>query len=372
MSAVWDQEIRASVTVGDRRHDLLFNATGATLEWDANAAVAFSLMPSMRAGVQVTWPGVSPLLASNLPAIQGIYRSFVPSLRELPIALPDRVRPRRTSQDVGLFFSGGLDSLHVLATRMEDITDLILVHGFDVDWTDETAFAAVREHATQVAARYGKRLTVVRTNLREMSDQYTTWEMYHGGALAGMALMAGFRTAFIGSSYGWAQLHAWGSHPVLDPLWSTEQTTFEHIGADTGRIDKVREIAARHPELLERLRVCWKESREYNCGRCEKCLRTIANLALAGATGHCRSLPAVLPPLAIRRLPLSAGAAYFWQEIYDERGLPADVQRAIAVALHNQRYGLTPIDGTLKSRVKRWRDQLLLLRAVYAFDDRQG
>ena len=39
------------------------------------------------------------------------------------------------------------------------------------------------------------------------------------------------------------------------------------------------------------MRVCLARDTDYNCGRCEKCLRTIINLHVAGASGKCETLP---------------------------------------------------------------------------------
>ena len=46
-----------------------------------------------------------------------------------------------------------------------------------------------------------------------------------------------------------------------------------------------------HPVAMRRLRVCLARDTDYNCGRCEKCLRTIINLHVAGASGKCETLP---------------------------------------------------------------------------------
>jgi hypothetical protein len=42
---------------------------------------------------------------------------------------------------------------------------------------------------------------------------------------------------------------------------------------------------------MKYLRVCLALDTDYNCGRCEKCLRTIINLRAAGASGKCQTLP---------------------------------------------------------------------------------
>ena len=51
-----------------------------------------------------------------------------------------------------------------------------------------------------------------------------------------------------------------------------------HDGAEARRCDKLRRLAESAP-ALKGLRVCWQDA-GFNCGRCEKCLRTMIALHL--------------------------------------------------------------------------------------------
>src|SRR5690606_31296538 len=73
----------------------------------------------------------------------------------------------------------------------------------------------------------------------------------------------------------------WGTHPLLDHLWSSDLTAIRHLGNDAFRAEKVAAIAAR-PELLDHLWVCHRDPLE-NCGICPKCSRTMAVLKVLGA-----------------------------------------------------------------------------------------
>jgi hypothetical protein len=42
---------------------------------------------------------------------------------------------------------------------------------------------------------------------------------------------------------------------------------------------------------LETLHVCWEERSEGNCGRCEKCYRTLLALEILGVRGRCQTFP---------------------------------------------------------------------------------
>lgn len=75
-----------------------------------------------------------------------------------------------------------------------------------------------------------------------------------------------------------ANLEPWGSHPLLDPLYSTTSLQVRHENAALSRLEKTQ-LVGEWDVALKQLRVCnEKESyREgnYNCGECEKCVRTM-------------------------------------------------------------------------------------------------
>jgi len=80
------------------------------------------------------------------------------------------------------------------------------------------------------------------------------------------------------------------------------------------------------------LRVCWQNKElAYNCGRCEKCLRTMIALHLAGALSRCRTFNR---PIDVQRVHyLRFGdSMYFWPELLAElERRPADAALAEAV-----------------------------------------
>jgi hypothetical protein len=160
----------------------------------------------------------------------------------------------------------------------------------------------------------------------------------------------------IGSTFTWAQLFPWGSHPFLDPLWSTEWCELVHSGCEADRPAKARFIADRHPALLKHVRVCWQDGRTTNCGQCEKCLRTMVDFQIAGVTEHCDSLPRTIDPVAIRRLKLSAAALPFWTHVQDCQSLPPSIRDAARKAVADSRVSITPLNGTVKGVLRRGRD----------------
>ena len=111
-------------------------------------------------------------------------------------------------------------------------------------------------------------------------------------------------------------------------MWSCEQQSFVHFGALQDRGAKLARIKSR-PELVPLLRVCWQNRQEeYNCGHCEKCVRTRLQMKVLGIAEPEGLFSVPLTPGTVRRvrLPWDMQARYtwdFWRSIArDLRGLP--------------------------------------------------
>jgi len=180
----------------------------------------------------------------------------------------------------------------------EAITHLILVRGHDIHFGKRSprVFDNLRANAERVAGATGKKLLPLATNVRQFSDRFVDWGLLsHGAAMAsvGLAIESMFEEISIAATHYKAELLPWGSSPFLDPLWSTECLSFVHDGSEARRVEKIRFIA-QFPIVLETLRVCLTHSNAdnvYNCGSCDKCLRTMIALHIAGALENCRTFP---------------------------------------------------------------------------------
>jgi hypothetical protein len=154
----------------------------------------------------------------------------------------------------------------------------------------------------EVAAAFEKRFVEVETNIRELLDPFADWcGAAHGAAMAavGHLLHRQFDTIYFAAPHTYANLFPCGSHPLLDPLWSTEGLEFVHDGCEATRIEKVA-LLATSDVCLRNLRVCFKNTNGiYNCGKCEKCLRTMINLHIVGALEACEAFD---QPLNLRRV----------------------------------------------------------------------
>ncbi len=127
-------------------------------------------------------------------------------------------------------------------------------------------------------------------------------------AAAALVLGAMFERFYIPSSYAYHRLVPDGSHPMLDHLLSTDTLQIIHDGAEASRTAKTMAIAG-WPDTHSRLRVCFRSARFNperhvfeNCGACEKCLRTMIPLEVAGLLNQFVTFPVGLASRNIRRV----------------------------------------------------------------------
>ncbi len=265
------------------------------------------LLPAMVEEKRLLIEGdVSNRLLKSSPQIQDIYSCWVRGAHHLQLETGRREgAPVPPARGVGSFFSGGVDSFHTLLKHQAAITHLMLIDGFDAKLLNSAAVGRqTRAYAEGVAASLGKQLLVSATNARSLFVPLVCWGDYHGAALAAVALSLRnvLETALVPATRTYTRLEPWGSHPLLDPLWSTEHTQIVHDGAEATRIEKTVDWICRSDLALQGLRVCLVPDNDYNCGRCEKCLRTMIGLYLGGALEKCPVLPHTLPLREIEQI----------------------------------------------------------------------
>jgi hypothetical protein len=252
---------------------------------------------SLGEDIELSLP-VDALLLENLKGVLAIWREWYPELHDVRIDCPVQsyqapgqvVPATRTAA----FFSGGIDSYFTIARRMPEndfgipavgkVDDLLTVWGFDVGVHDEAQFRPLADMLAKSAAAIGLNHIIVRTNLRDVIEVFKKkWGPLTFGvglAFIGAMLERRFGEIVLGSSYPYGGLMPWGSHPMVDTLFSTSSFRVVHDGASFTRIGKT-EIMARLPAAEKSLHVCQAAGIE-NCSQCEKCYRTMIALDILG------------------------------------------------------------------------------------------
>ncbi|HEX2127632.1 MAG TPA: hypothetical protein VHF58_00275 [Solirubrobacterales bacterium] len=333
-----------SVDVAGSKYDIWYQAD-RPLAGGAEAALVASLLPAMREGtaLRVDAP-IDAMLLERLDDIQGVFHAWngqwaIPTeLHRIPVAAspaePVAYPPGRGRL---AFFSGGVDSYDILVS-VPSIDHLLFVGGFDI-FVDDPHLPAIHERLERAARRLGKPLIHLDTNIKDLADYHVPWLTYFGAGMASAAMLLTpiASSAHIGGTIPYRQWRPNGSHPLLDHLWSTSGLRFVAEGGGYMRIDKVARIAD-HPVARDELRVCWAgPTEEFNCGRCEKCLRTMVMLEIVGARRHFRSFPEELDLEAVARVRVTTPYLYEdWRSAQDalrERGGPPELAEAVDACL---------------------------------------
>jgi len=209
------------------------------------------------------------------------------------------VRRSNGQRRTGMFLSGGIDSLATLRLNKMNfpeqhpgsIKDGLLIHGFDIGGVIKRGmkypvFERAKAAMSRVAEDANVTLIPVYTNIRHLCDERDLWlNKFFGAVLAAVAHAFDSRLSlvYIASSYDIPNLAPCGSHPLLDPAYSSFDLTIKHKDLALSRLDKLK-IVADWDVGFQNFRVCLANVTDrLNCGKCEKCVRTMTELVSIGA-----------------------------------------------------------------------------------------
>ncbi|MFH2059802.1 MAG: hypothetical protein ABIJ59_12990 [Pseudomonadota bacterium] len=198
----------------------------------------------------------------------------------------------------GMVMSGGMDSLAALRLNRLNypqtypgyVKDCFFLHGFDIGGVVERGmkypvFDRAKEAILKITDDAEAILIPVYTNIRHLCDDRVLWlNSFFGAVLATMAHSFSNRIdmMFIGSSYDIPNLHPCGSHPLLDPEYSSYNLRIRHRDYELSRLEKIK-IVSQWDVAFNNFRVCLANVPDrLNCGKCEKCVRTMTELTALG------------------------------------------------------------------------------------------
>lgn len=276
-----------------------------SLTSDSFLACLFPLACLLGESIELDSP-VSAELVEQCHQVMSVWQGWYPWLKWIGIS-PSSFSQAKDAGDgpdtriTAQFFSGGADSFFTLLHAPPPIAphDLIQVFGFDIPLESPEENDVRLNRAKAISRTLEKNVVEVKTNLMKTSFRLVPWgKISHGAAFAAVAhaLSNRYKCAIISSSHDNHHLIPWGSHPVTDPLFGTKRTRILHYGADFTRVEKLRFLSG-FDLALDNLHVCYHEASARNCGRCEKCLRTMISLDLLGKLDDVRSFPVNPNPL---------------------------------------------------------------------------
>jgi hypothetical protein len=156
--------------------------------------------------------------------------------------------------------------------------------------------ARQKDAVAKIASTSGLRLISAWASRGELGENEDFFERCsHSGHLGAVAHLFSpiLDSVTIAPGYDFTQLVPWGSHPLLDMNYASSAMAIHQPGWGRSREQRVAEVA-RWKETLSNLIVCTQGPLEpgiLNCGRCEKCVRTMVALLLAGALPEATSFP---------------------------------------------------------------------------------
>lgn len=336
-----------------------------------NPFVPCLIIPAMFAGEDLLIEAeVSAKLLAGAAKIIDIYRLWHNSFKHINIETEGIAKTGIQGSNIAAFFSGGVDSFYTLLKNnnsdlpdSEKVSHLIFVNGFDISLEEKELFRNIEMRIEKISAAYNKKLLVVSTNARKLIENICVWHMYHGSAMSGLAhCLEGFaRKIYVSADRSYRHMMPHGSHPLTDPLWSSESVEIIYNGSEVSRIEKIKLKIAEDPVALNNLRVCY-ENRDgkYNCGECEKCVRTKLNLKAAGVLEKCSTLDKNLDYKKIKNLKINECSRTYMQDNYEalqQTGADKKLLKAIKYCLspwsaQERKRKINGIEKTLKKKIR--------------------
>ncbi|MBU0970001.1 MAG: hypothetical protein KKC20_05105 [Proteobacteria bacterium] len=281
-------------------------------EANPDAFLVGCLLPALHLGEKRIFMDqkICPFLKEGLGVAMKILSHWTKG-RYAPIGIEAKTRegvailsPPRT----GMVMSGGMDSLAALRLNRLNypkghpgyVKDSFFLHGFDIGGVEERGskyhvFDRAMEAILKITRDAGTSLVPVYTNIRHLCDERELWlDSFFGAVLAAMAHTFGNRInlMFVGSSYDIPNLHPCGSHPLLDPEYSSYGLRIRHRDYEMSRLEKIQ-IVSQWDTAFQNFRVCLANVPDrLNCGKCEKCVRTMTELTALGLLHKTRAFSA--------------------------------------------------------------------------------
>jgi hypothetical protein len=263
----------------------------------ADFALLTAIFPAMQHGGHLNVAGeVSGLLLRNMLDVQSIWIRMRPDEFRPVSVSADSVRedfvsphPRRAI----LPLSAGLDSMYSLFRHTDparplgpaaaDLEAALFIDGVIAFASGLWSSAALKEKVRECAALRDLPVVVVRTNWEDHVDTYYS----HGAMLSACitVLSSHFGLGLVGAApaHAFLEYPVFGSAACVDVFYGSAGTEIRSDGADLTREQKAAALTA-YPEALEHIYVCIARRRRIrNCGRCEKCVRTMLSFIASGS-----------------------------------------------------------------------------------------
>ncbi len=287
------------------------------LSCNPHAFLVACLMPAMRHGEERVFidaeicPELRDGLNTTMCWMRHWYDRYGPGYKppRIEASTQHQVGSLTKPPRAGFLFSGGIDSLATLrANRLNfplehpgSIKDGLLVYGLEVH--EPKKFEHVVNSVSVLAEDAGVTIIPAYTNIRSLGpdDNRDFWlyfwlNEFMGAAFSAIAHAFSKRLSVvsINSCHDIPNLMPYGSHPLINPNYSSSDFRIRHEGIVLSRLAKTKLVSG-WDVALQHLRVCNKiehyQPGMLNCGKCEKCVRTMLALLASGVLEKATAFP---------------------------------------------------------------------------------
>ncbi|HUG36170.1 MAG TPA: hypothetical protein VML54_04415, partial [Candidatus Limnocylindrales bacterium] len=347
------------------------------------------VMPAMDFGerrVEVEG-AICPELLHGVEAAFRVITGWFPELTPPAIEPTRGTTPAtpRTPPRVASFMSGGIDALTTLRSNRLDfpldhpaaLHDGFFLFGFNT--YDFDASEPVPERVEDFEIRLARMAGIARearielipvfTNVRFLARDFPSWNRHGMGAgLAAVGhVFAGRISRLLIGSAGYRGLGPpQGTHALLDPHYGNGALEVRHDGLWMSRLEKTA-LLTEWDSAMAIVQSCQQHQiirESINCGRCNKCLRTMIHLAALGKLDRAPSFSVqALTVEMIRATPITrkedVGYLEPCIELFVQRGRP-DLAAALRSWLEDEsaRLGPAPPPRGWRGRVRQWDERV--------------
>jgi hypothetical protein len=269
----------------------------------SNVDKSILVIPMLSVVVPIAWAVGADIVIDSLDdtyfrslnKIEKVFREFFPLFSfATKLQVKNIVTNKFGGKRSAVLFSGGLDSTVSYVRNKDHKPDLIPVLGWAPRLHDLKRWNKINEIANCIAVQDAIKNLPVITDISYINTAlldyefrfHDNWYSYvaHGLALtslcAPVTAVRAIGAVYIASSNPIEFTDPWGSHPLIDNNVAWADVAVIHDAYPLSRQEKIEYISAAAPEYLANLMVCYEHKK--NCGRCGKCLYTIAGLVLQG------------------------------------------------------------------------------------------
>ena len=311
--------ITNEITVPKKLRQFVKRGFYATYDEEINCDESIQVIPALASMLPLAWMAEVDIKVKRLDQgyyesmsiLQKIYKEVYPKGPfKTKIIVDDLVLNETKSDKVAMTFSGGLDSMYILASIHEMKPRLITLFRFTHRAWRKTFFERVTGFYRELATKQSMPYNIIDTNIRDILphsamnrafSRYvdtTVWGAVQGVVIqlsATAPLSVGrFGRLYMASSFypeahekGWTVL---SSRPSVDNTIKWADLEVENYGY-MRRKYKIPTVTEYMDETGFKLCTCVRPSDyrnrikfnfDLNCGKCEKCIRTIVMLLILG------------------------------------------------------------------------------------------